>query len=321
MSLKKLSALLMLGFLMLLAACAPVTPSIPQTGIETTTPFLTETPLTLATETSGVAQETVVPNPPILTEEQIGSIVKTWVSGQLQVPVDQIKVVSAARQEWPDACLGLPKVNEICAQVITPGWLVVLSDNGKEYNVRTDLTAQNIRVVPDTMETPIVGMTATPLAGTPLAVTPTSQSGAQTGNIQLYLVKLEDNGQSGMLIGCGDSLVTVDSSVQPSGDLANQIRQAYEAILSANPADYPGQNLYNALLNAGLQVGSVTVQNENAVIRLFGDFALGGVCDVPRVEQQLKYVGLQFDGVKDVEIYLNNVPLADAISAKGDGND
>ncbi len=59
-------------------------------------------------------------------------------SGELDVPPEEVQIVSYERQEWPTACLGLQEANEVCAQVITPGWLVTLEAQGKTYVYHTD---------------------------------------------------------------------------------------------------------------------------------------------------------------------------------------
>ena len=59
----------------------------------------------------------------------------------------EIDTVSVTPQEWPDACLGLAGPEEQCAQVITPGFevVLVLLDAGSHYTYRTD-SATNVRL-------------------------------------------------------------------------------------------------------------------------------------------------------------------------------
>ncbi len=54
----------------------------------------------------------------------------------------EIDTVSVTPQEWPDSCLGLAESDEFCAQVITPGYEVVLLlvDPGSLFTYRTDET-------------------------------------------------------------------------------------------------------------------------------------------------------------------------------------
>lgn len=66
-------------------------------------------------------------------------------SDEYDIPMEQIEYVTYTDEEWPDACLGLPNAEEMCAQVITPGFRVVLQADGEEYVYRTDETGQIIR--------------------------------------------------------------------------------------------------------------------------------------------------------------------------------
>ncbi len=49
-----------------------------------------------------------------------------------------VQVVSATRQQWPDSCLGAAEEDEVCAQVITPGYEVLLLLDNNSYTFRTD---------------------------------------------------------------------------------------------------------------------------------------------------------------------------------------
>jgi hypothetical protein len=58
-------------------------------------------------------------------------------------------VVSFEQTDWQDACLGLGGPEESCAQVVVPGFRVVLEVNGQQYEIRTDQTGEVIRQVTD----------------------------------------------------------------------------------------------------------------------------------------------------------------------------
>ncbi len=83
---------------------------------------------------------TPVVNQQILTQAQ------QYLATLLGVNISQVQLVSVQQEQWPNACLGLPQSNETCAQVVTPGYQVVLRVNGQLYQVRTDTTGQTIRV-------------------------------------------------------------------------------------------------------------------------------------------------------------------------------
>ena len=55
---------------------------------------------------------------------------------QLEVPVEEVVVVSMEEVEWTDSCFGLGGPDEICAAVITPGWLIIFDVDGERYEVR-----------------------------------------------------------------------------------------------------------------------------------------------------------------------------------------
>jgi hypothetical protein len=61
-------------------------------------------------------------------------------AARLGVPSESIAVKSAKTVEWPDASLGCPKPGVMYAQVITPGVLIVLTANGKDYGYHGNLT-------------------------------------------------------------------------------------------------------------------------------------------------------------------------------------
>lgn len=83
--------------------------------------------------------------------EDIAMIVRQAVMQQLGVDFDAIRVAEVEATEWPDACLGVPNPAEMCAQMITPGYRIVIeveSDDGEilEYIYHTDVTGNSIRL-------------------------------------------------------------------------------------------------------------------------------------------------------------------------------
>ncbi len=72
---------------------------------------------------------------------------------QLGLSPDEITVVSAEPAEFSDGCLGLGGPAEMCAQVITPGWIVMLSAGGQPYEAHTDATGVQVRIAGEGMQT------------------------------------------------------------------------------------------------------------------------------------------------------------------------
>ncbi len=60
-----------------------------------------------------------------------------------------ISVVSSADAEFGDACLGVAMPDVMCAQVITPGKIIVLESNGVQYEYHT--SADGSRIQPATL--------------------------------------------------------------------------------------------------------------------------------------------------------------------------
>lgn len=132
-----------------------------------------------------------------------------------------------------------------------------------------------------------------------------------TANI--YLIAIDDNGQSGPKIGCNDSVIPVRVEFPPT---TAPLTTALERLLALKDQFYGQSGLYNVLYQSTLQLEKVTVQNGTATIRLTGQLRLSGVCDAPRVQAQIEQTALQFSSVQDVDIFLNGRPLADALSQR-----
>ena len=71
----------------------------------------------------------------------------------LGLSLGEIDLVSETPREWPNSCLGLAGPEEICAQVITPGYEVVLDAEGSLFTYHTDegtaLRLADFDVIPD----------------------------------------------------------------------------------------------------------------------------------------------------------------------------
>ncbi len=70
---------------------------------------------------------------------------KARLAGMLDTPQNAILLVGAEEHAWPDSCLGLAKSGEVCTQVMTPGFEIILLVNGKEYRYRTNNDGTVIR--------------------------------------------------------------------------------------------------------------------------------------------------------------------------------
>ena len=57
---------------------------------------------------------------------------------RLNLSPDATRLVSVEAVDWPDTSLGCPQPGMMYAQVITPGFKVVLEAAGEEYEYHTD---------------------------------------------------------------------------------------------------------------------------------------------------------------------------------------
>ncbi len=125
-------SVLLLG--LLLAGCNPVRP-LPA-GMAGETTATVEPSADVSTAAPGAAADgDTAGNMAALLARQLGS------------DGSEVTVVSSEAVEWPDACLGVTLEGEMCAQVITPGYKVVLSANGNTYTYHTDQSGSWYRLV------------------------------------------------------------------------------------------------------------------------------------------------------------------------------
>src|SRR5688572_323668 len=81
--------------------------------------------------------------PADLTPAQRAAIAS--LSGNLGLPTDKITLVSTEAVDWPDECLGIVNAGLVCAQVITPGFRVVLEANDRQVEYRTNEDGTQLR--------------------------------------------------------------------------------------------------------------------------------------------------------------------------------
>ncbi|GAB4473016.1 MAG: hypothetical protein Kow0088_07990 [Anaerolineales bacterium] len=67
-------------------------------------------------------------------------------AAQLGLLPDEVRILSFERVDWPDACLGIETPGLMCAQVITPGFRILLEVDGKRYEFHTDLSGSDVRL-------------------------------------------------------------------------------------------------------------------------------------------------------------------------------
>src|SRR5574341_570452 len=131
---KRMPFALMLA--LLIAACGPgATQELP-----TTTPL----PPTPTHFVPPAATLTSISRPPVdLTPAQLAAL--RALMETLDLPAEQIKLVSTEAVDWPDACLGVLVHGVACAQVVTAGFSIVLEADGLQYEYHTNQDGTSLR--------------------------------------------------------------------------------------------------------------------------------------------------------------------------------
>lgn len=116
------------------------------------------------TDTTGGKIAIVAGQAPAITYPAAAKKARTAAASALGVPLESVTIVSAEQVEWPDVCLGVPDPLELCAQVLTPGYRVLLSASGEQLSYRTDETgavARRERQPDNTSDAPVTPAPAT----------------------------------------------------------------------------------------------------------------------------------------------------------------
>lgn len=129
--------------------------------------------------------------------------------------------------------------------------------------------------------------------------------------VQIPLVSLSNKVSQPKTFGCGDSIVFMEMDTTKA-----DLKSAFEKLFSLGDSDVD-QNLYNALSSSDLKFDRLEQSAEGTKIYLTGDLSLAGVCDNPRVSQQLIQTAQQNSTADNVEIFINNKKLEEVLSLKG----
>jgi hypothetical protein len=76
----------------------------------------------------------------------IKSAVLRDVSQRTSQNVAAFRITEAEEHTWSDSCLGLSEPDQFCAQVLTPGWQVLVTDGKEEWVYRTDASGNLVKL-------------------------------------------------------------------------------------------------------------------------------------------------------------------------------
>lgn len=146
------------------------------------------------------------------------------------------------------------------------------------------------------------------------SLTSPNPSNSETVKIKVFMIAADDNGQSGKLIGCGDSVVGVIREIPYTQAV---LKAAMEQLVSIKDKNYGESGLYNPLYQSSLNLVSATIDSGGkATIKFTGTLQLSGTCEDPRIKAQLEETALQFSTVKSADIWINDKTLNEIMSLK-----
>lgn len=128
--------------LLFIVGCTSASPTFVPQQIPTATTVPIQTPVPAPTEIPTPLP--VMPKPgdkaeqPAPEQPEVVQLAISALADMLRIDADEIAVQEVAPVEWNDASLGCPQPGMMYAQVITPGYRVVLAVDGKSYEYHTD---------------------------------------------------------------------------------------------------------------------------------------------------------------------------------------
>lgn len=135
-----------------------------------------------------------------------------------------------------------------------------------------------------------------------------SQPEDETETVNIYFVALEDNGQNGKLIGCGDSLIPVEVEIAATDSPGARVLEALNALVETEEQTVTGpdgRQLYNALAESDVAAMAAEVESGLATVHMAGEPTVSGTCDEPRFVEQIRQTVLQFDAVHMTNVFLD----------------
>ena len=104
-------------------------------------PFPDAIDAALTLEESAAASAAPVADPPAagaaVVTQDMASLLPA-IAQDLDVPVDAVQVLSVESRNWPDSSIGCPQPEMLYAQVVTPGYLVLVEVSGEPFEYHAD---------------------------------------------------------------------------------------------------------------------------------------------------------------------------------------
>jgi hypothetical protein len=151
MTMKTFLNLFILSGFLLMVGCQPATISSVNPTIAFTESIAQKTATLIDNRTQTSSHESGIENKggtvpdktmtPDANAKKLILLSKENLASQFKINMDDIYLSSAIAVVWPDASLGCPQPEKAYAQVVTPGYSIVLKVAEKEYPYHTDGSA------------------------------------------------------------------------------------------------------------------------------------------------------------------------------------
>jgi hypothetical protein len=82
----------------------------------------------------------------VAQDETVAQEAKEWLANELGVDVSLVKVIEFTQETWPDSCMGIDEPGVSCLMVITSGYRIIFNVLGEEYEIRTSMDGNVIRL-------------------------------------------------------------------------------------------------------------------------------------------------------------------------------
>ncbi|WP_415854476.1 hypothetical protein [Sinomonas sp. G460-2] len=155
----------------------------------------------------------------------------------------------------------------------------------------------------------------TPTSPAPSTTAAPSSTGLpeQLAPLTIYYVAVGDNGASGPMIGCGDSLVATHTAPVRFTD---QVGPSIRTLLDNKSRSVGMSGLVNVLSQSTLAYVGGSFDGTTITIYLTGQFMLAGECDIPRAKAQLEFTAMTAAGATRAAVFVNGRPIDEVLSLK-----
>ena len=131
----RLSAVIIGIFTLFIVGCSPIITT--DNKNEATIPTLEPRPGSIPQQGDPLKMTPTVPPPTNPAMQSLIEKAKEDLAQRLSISTNQIDILEAASVIWPDSSLGCPQKGMAYAEVLTPGYLIVLTTGNDEYEYHT----------------------------------------------------------------------------------------------------------------------------------------------------------------------------------------